>query len=163
MKGRAFTLIELLVVVLITGMLSAIALPQYQKAVYKTRYGTMKIMAHALLQAQQVYYLANGTYSEKMSDLGVCTPDAQDRKCTFEWGYCALYDSNPDGGPYRVQCHNPDIGMSYQIFVQKRQRVCFGRNLSESSVQNTICKAETGATSPYRDENLGYLSWTYKD
>lgn len=55
-----FTLIELLVVVLIIGILAAIALPQYQKAVLKSRLTQGMVMVRSLRDAQKVYKLANG-------------------------------------------------------------------------------------------------------
>ena len=60
MNKKAFTLIELLVVVLIIGILSAIALPQYQKAVEKSRSAEALNNLSSLQQAIDAYVLQNG-------------------------------------------------------------------------------------------------------
>lgn len=59
-KARGFTLIEVLVVVLIIGVLAAIALPQYQKAVIKSRITQMWVLLKVYEEALDLYFLENG-------------------------------------------------------------------------------------------------------
>ncbi len=82
MKNRAFTLIELLVVVLIIGILAAIALPQYQKSVWRSRAKGMLFNLKAMNEAVQSYFLAHNSYPTKLSDLDI-TLNGYTRPCIY--------------------------------------------------------------------------------
>ena len=69
-----FTLIELLVVVLIIGILAAVALPQYQKAVEKSKATQALAIIRTVAAAQESYYLQNGTYATNFDELAVDIP-----------------------------------------------------------------------------------------
>lgn len=77
-NNGAFTLIELLVVVLIIGILAAVALPQYQKAIRKTRFQKINMTYRQASKALDLWVLENGgfpssfrTFSKEDLDLEI--------------------------------------------------------------------------------------------
>ena len=138
MNKKAFTLIELLVVVLIIGILAAIALPQYQKAVEKTKAMTMLPRLNNLSQAQHLLWLANNTYTNKPWDLGV-----EDlASTTSEHYYGCLYYKLLNGERIGL-CHTSGIVFISNSLISFRKAPsgdlwCFSK--SSSSVALSICK-----------------------
>ena len=106
MKGirsnkRAFTLIELLVVVLIIGILAAVAVPQYQKAVYKARAVEAVTTLDSLKKGMQLYMLSNNiediffTGTDKISsDIELSCKSETGETCQGkDWEFSAMCSS----------------------------------------------------------------------
>ncbi len=71
MNKKAFTLLELLIVVLIIGILAAIALPQYQMAIGRSKFATLKEFTRSLGEARNRYFLTHSKYPTSVKDLDI--------------------------------------------------------------------------------------------
>ncbi len=90
-----FTLIELLVVVLIIGILAAVALPQYTKAVEKSRAAEAMQILGDIATAESIYYMSNNKYTTSLGDLDLTFGTATGNTySTNSWTITLAYDGD---------------------------------------------------------------------
>ena len=157
-NNGGFTLIELLVVVLIIGILSAVAVPQYQKAVKKAYYQKMLPILASVVAAQKVYYLAHGEYAQDMTqlDMGSFTETcaAEDSRMRavdigYKIGeYCVyLTDTEHSSGPSTgvlIGLATEKFGLTgYKAHISGYEYL-FSSHFSNRPAKKTYCRAQAG-------------------
>ena len=153
---RGFTLIELLVVVLIIGILSAVALPQYTKAVHKARFTENLTRLKTFEQTLDLYLLENGGFPSSEVDLTELYPDivaglekGDDKYYYSKYGRYALYCDGVLPWPCRAIAF-------YEIDGEMIAELTLARGVGEKKDPYCFYEEEIGKALCSSLESLGY-------
>ena len=161
MKNKAFTLIELLVVVLIIGILAAIALPQYKKAVEKARAVEARTNLAALINAERIYKMSNGNATNKLDELDIQLSGSYNTKTKELTSDYFVYHVKPteagegfEAIAIRLDNNRDDLKYYIYFWGGGSSYVCVAKN--EQS--RWICQllSDKGTTPDIRDNGYAY-------
>lgn len=169
MKNRAFTLIELLVVVLIIGILAAIAVPQYQKAVMKANLHKGIPIVESLYQAQQAYYLTHGEFATDVDNLDISIPINEScekvQTNNFSRYVCDFGKIGIGSWLASVMFQDPNNNILYarylfdvpyqEIILEAGARYCYAKGTNEIALN--VCKGIGGELIYYSETGWNYF------
>ena len=149
-----FTLIELLVVVIIIGILAAIALPHYQKAVAKARLTNLLVVGRAVHEAQERYYLEHGTYTDNVNEMDISIDLSDFGTKWAGWTIELYHKKEPKLGYVWYPRHGYPATSSNAVYNNRRE--CRVRDVTGGhKILKQVCEEATGT----RGKNSGSTYW----
>jgi len=169
MNRKGFTLIELLVVVMMVGILTSVALPQYRKAMRRARAAEVLQMLPALYEARARWMIENG-YSWRDNGTTSSIVDAEGHQITpsldqfdieaniqgerdnlvwtnnftYNLGYCQGCDNHPHGILATMRGARDREDKSMFIYYTGSAFCCQGSAIACQRINIDMCIRETG-------------------
>lgn len=150
---KGFTLIELLAVVLIIGILAAVAVPQYEKAVVRARMMQNITRVKVITQAAQLYFISNGQRARDIRDLGAGAAYGAVKFAKGNWtedeqNISAYYKDGSNCGP-NASGGAACVGGSFFIYTKGPAHEFYCRGYDR--ITDEICRSLGGGKPPAID------------
>ncbi len=150
---RGFTLIELLVVVLIIGILAAVAVPQYQKAVEKSRLSEALLNFKTITDCFAVYKLEHGLSIEGLDVCPIEVSLEEKVENNYESKYFQYYNPRCSSSGCSVSIFripNYEYALEYRDYTDEEDvKKCF---TFQTNIGRYICKYLENQGWEYKDE-----------